>query len=191
MECPHTSDNKTRHNFTAFKDLLKSCLTYSNEKCLLIVQCSKCGATKVVMPLYLIGAKGVGSVKRENVLVLLENKNLIQKNIAKEAGVSASTVTRIKQAFSLINSDEIISDIKKININYPESELARYNKEGAVSITDDRIKAHCNLQLIKIFKTEAMKHYSVEDKYLEQISSIYYYKIYKSGIKIIQINNTS
>ncbi len=171
-------------------DYINLCQRYSNLKYLLIVQCSECGATKIVMPSYLLGAKGVGSVKRENVLMLLENKKLFQKDIAKESGVSAPTVTRIKQSFALINSGEIISDIKKININYPEMDLAPDNKAIPDSLTADRIKAHCNFQLIKIFKTESMKRCGVEEKYIEQISSIYYYKIYKSGIKIIQINNT-
>lgn len=127
----------------------------------------------------MINEKGIGEMKREKILNLLPDSKLLQKEIAEQTGVSEATVSRIKKEYGRMKSEEIISDIIKVENNYPVSELSKK------SLGTEREQGWNNYELIKKFQTAQNRHNELNSKL--QLSPLVYYKMYKRNIRLVQI----
>lgn len=62
----------------------------------MVVQCSCCGATKVIIPSCLFGEPGIGARKKEKIILELGKSGITQKEIAEQFEVSEASVSRLK-----------------------------------------------------------------------------------------------
>lgn len=142
------------------------------------MQCSHCEKVKAIIPSFLLGEKGIGSFKTKRILELLIESELMQKEIARQVGVSEATVTRVKQRSSSIDTGEIISEIIKSVENYPTSELI--NKSPQPSACK---KIKYNLSLLK--KLRKAKIIQTKSKIIKRMNVIQYYNLFIKNQKFI------
>ncbi len=83
----------------------------------------KCGVTKSIIPSFLLGEIGIGSVKTMEIIKLLIEGNKLQKKIAEIVKVSEATVSRVKKRYINLDCKKIISEIINSCSNFPESKL--------------------------------------------------------------------
>lgn len=181
LKCKKKLPKCWRHSYIFYK--------IEPDKKILVIIFTCCNTTKAILPSFLIGEKGIGSEKRSNILKDLSNTNMLQKEIAKKYQVSEATVTRIKQKYMVIRSDDVISEIIQEDYDYPTSSL---KNENSFDLPTSRSIANYIYNLLEIYKTVRLKRVYGNKQtplHLRQMSCLSYYKFQKNKIKIVVINN--